>query len=187
MATPGWRFALGYLLSVVIAGRGHMGEWYCRRHWGWLPYAHLLRWSWPIVKYVPRLWNWFVKIEVRDSHIHGNGVFATCHIKTGEIVARYHGRPVDWSSLYIGHRDTYSGETQRYEISGKLKYLNHAKNPNAKLHNIELTALRPIRMGVEITIDYGVERTSECDKREDRKDTRNAGDASSREPLSKVA
>lgn len=44
LTTPGWLFVLGYLRRVLIPGRAHMADWYGRRHWGWLPIAHLLRW-----------------------------------------------------------------------------------------------------------------------------------------------
>jgi SET domain-containing protein len=45
--------------------------------------------------------------------------------------------------------------TQRYEITGPLRFLNHSCRPNAGLSGFELVALRPITAGEEILIDYG--------------------------------
>jgi hypothetical protein len=161
LCTPGWRFAIGYLLAVILPGREHMGEWYYRRHRAWLPCAHLLRWCWPAVKHVQRFWSWFTKIEIRKSRVHGSGVFATRDIKAGEIIARYHGRLVDRCGLYVACHETPSGHIRHYEITGKLKYLNHSDKPNAKLRRFELIALRPVCAGEEFTIRYS-ECTDEC-------------------------
>jgi hypothetical protein len=168
LCTPGWRFTLGYLLAVLLPDRGHMGEWYCRRHWGWLPWAHLLRWLSPLTRRVPRIWSWFTKIETRESAIHGVGVFATQEIRAGEVIARYRGRRVERDGLYVVPHSGPGGDRQRYEITGKLKYLNHSCRPNAELTGFKLVALRPIRAKQEVTIDYG---EGACDCRRHRRDT----------------
>jgi hypothetical protein len=164
LCTPGWRFSLAYLLAVLLPDRGHMGEWYCGRHWGWLPWAHLLRWVWPVAKHVQPLWTLFSKVEIRKSAVHGIGVFATRDIKAGELIARYHGKEVVHDGTYVARHKGPSGEMQRYEITGKLKFLNHCCRPNAELMGFRLVALRPISTRQEITIDYG-EGTCTC-KRE---------------------
>ena len=155
LCTPGRRFAIGYLLAVLLPGREHMGEWYCRRHRAWLPCAHLLRWCWPVVKHGQRFWSWFTKIEIRRSLVHGSGVFATRDIKAGEIIASCRGRPVDRDGPYVAWRETKAGVERRYEITGKLRFLNHACTPNAELSRFDLVAVRPICAGEEITIYYG--------------------------------
>ncbi len=155
LCTPGWRLSFAYLLAVVLPDRGHMGEWYCRRHWGWLPCAHLLRWLWPVVKHFQPLWSWFSKIEARDSRVHGTGVFATRELEPGELIARYRGQEVDHDGLYVAYQSSPSGETRRYEITGKLRFLNHCCRPNAELAGFRLIARKPIHAGREITIDYG--------------------------------
>ena len=45
LCTQGWRFRLSYLGAMLLPGREHMGQWYGRRHAGWLPLAYLLRWG----------------------------------------------------------------------------------------------------------------------------------------------
>jgi len=167
LCTPGWRFALAYLRAVLVPDRGHMDEWYCRRHWGWLAWAYLLRWLWPVAKHVRPLWTLFSKVETRKSGIHGIGVFATRDIKAGELIARYSGKEVDRDGLYVVRHKDPSGDTRRYEITGKLKFLNHCCQPNAELTGFNLVAIKSIRAGQEITIDYG-EGTCTC-KRDGRR------------------
>lgn len=157
LCTPGWRFCLAYVLAVLLPDRKHMGEWYCRRHWAWLPWAHVLRWLGPLGRRIPRFWTWFTRIETRKSSIHGIGVFTLRDVRAGETIARYHGKAVDHDGPYVGWRETKSDHTQRYEITGKLKFLNHNCRATAALSGFELVALRRIRAGQEITIDYGVQ------------------------------
>lgn len=161
LCTPGLRFALGYLSAVLMPDIGHMGDWYYRRHWGWLPCAHLLRWVRPLVRRIPSLWTWFARIETRKSPMHGIGVFTARAVREKEVIARYQGKPVDYDGLYVVPHERPTGEQQRYEITGKLRFLNHSCRPNAELLGFELIALRPIRAGQEITIDYG-EGTCDC-------------------------
>ncbi|MCH7872988.1 MAG: hypothetical protein IID33_14935 [Planctomycetes bacterium] len=65
LTTPGWLFVLGYLRRILIPGRAHMADWYGRRHWGWLPIAHLLRWLRPLLSRVP--WKESQEIETSKS------------------------------------------------------------------------------------------------------------------------
>ena len=155
LCTPCRRFTLDYLMAVMIPDRGHMEVWYNRRHWAWLPCAHALRWCWPVVKHFHRLWGLPSSIEVRRSRIHGSGVFATCDIKTGATIARYRGKPTDRDGPYVCHYEAESGHMRRYEVTGKLMFLNHSCTPNAELSRSRLVALRPIGVDEEITIDYG--------------------------------
>ncbi|MCH7701290.1 MAG: nucleotidyltransferase family protein [Planctomycetes bacterium] len=161
VCTPGLRFVLAYVWAVLVPDRAHMADWYQRRHWGWLTCAHMLRFLGPISKWTPRLWAWFTKIETQKSPTHGIGVFTTRDIKKGEVIARYHGRPVQRCGTYVVSVKTETGEKERYELTGKLKFLNHACRPNAELSGFQLVALKPIRAGQEIKIDYG-EGTCNC-------------------------
>lgn len=154
ICTPGWRFVLGYLWAVAVPDRAHMADWYCRRHWGWLPSAHLLRWLGPVARCLPRPLRWFSNIEIQKSRIHGVGVFATRNIAPDVAFARFRGRKVDREGPYVVWSENASGQKQRYEIVGKLKYLNHSCRPNARFAGFSLVALRPIQADEEITIEY---------------------------------
>ena len=94
-------------------------------------------------------------IETRKSPVHGVGVFATRELAAGEVVARYRGTPTDREGTYVSYHDDETGTERRHEITGQLRFLNHSCRPNAKLARFRLVAIRPIRRGQEITIDYG--------------------------------
>ncbi len=155
LCTPGWRFKLAYLRAMIIPDKPHMADWYPHRHGGWLLCAHLLRILGPALAWTPRRWRWGSKIETRESRLHGIGVFATKPIKTGQVIARYHGRRVDRKGMYGIPHELPSGTTHLYELTGKLKYLNHACRASGTLSKFRLIALRPIAAGEEITIHYG--------------------------------
>lgn len=155
LCTPGWRFRLAYLAAILMPGKAHMADWYAGRHFGWLPWAHFLRWLGPLVSWLPRRWRWFTKIETRPSPIHGIGVFATRDIRPGQTIARYHGKRVDKHGVYVSAQKQPSGEVELHEITGRLKFLNHSCSPNAGFAGFELTALTRISAGQEVTIDYG--------------------------------
>lgn len=71
-------------------------------------------------------------LEVRDSSIHGQGVFATRQILAGESI------PNDRPGLRAW------GDT-----------INHADDPNVYLNDDEtLTVLKTIQAGQELTMDY---------------------------------
>ena len=175
LCTPGLRFTIGYLLAVAVPDRGHMGEWYIRRHAGWLLCAHLLRWLGPIAKRVPRFWTWLSKIETGKSAVHGIGVMARRNIRPGELIARYRGRKVDRDGPYVMTHESPSGQAQRYELTGKLRFLNHRCRPNAELCGFELIALTHIRPGQEVRVDYG-EGACNCGNKLDPSDSRSAAD-----------
>ncbi len=94
------------------------------------------------------------KIEVRESVIHGKGVFARQTIERGEFIGRYQGRRTDKltdHTLWVHYDDHQRG----YEGTGRLRYLNHRTPPNSEFDARDLFALRRIRPGEEITFDYG--------------------------------
>ena|GEM_PF-777104 len=160
LCTPEWRFVLAYLWAVLLPDRAHMADWYRRRHMAWLPCAHLLRWLAPVTSRMPPRWRWFSKIETRKSRLHGTGVFATRDITAGEVIAHYQGCKVHRDGMYVVPHKTKSGQRRRYELTGKLRFLNHSCRPNARLTGFELRAIAPVSAGQEITIDYG---TCDCD------------------------
>ncbi len=154
ICTPGPRFVLGYLRANLLPDRAHMADWYGHEHHGWLVCGHALRWLSPLLGRFGQWWRRFRTIEVRNSGIHGVGVFATRNIAGGETVARYGGRRVKRAGMYVAHHSKETGDGERYEITGRLKYLNHSCRPNARLDGFRLVALRPIPAGHEINIDY---------------------------------
>ncbi|HEY7021173.1 MAG TPA: SET domain-containing protein-lysine N-methyltransferase [Ktedonobacterales bacterium] len=99
-------------------------------------------------------------IEVRDTGAKGKGVFALRHFGAGEFIfRRRRGRIISNSEIA-----TLSAEDQRHldEIDENTSeiltspgcYFNHACEPNAMPHGVDLYAWRDIAAGEEITVDY---------------------------------
>jgi uncharacterized protein len=91
-------------------------------------------------------------VEVRRSPIHGRGCFAASDIASGQLIGRGEARSVSEDGKYVLWVD---GE-RPVEIINKWRFLNHASDPNACIDDaLEVWALRAIKAGEEITIDYG--------------------------------
>ncbi len=95
------------------------------------------------------------RISVRKSSIHGSGVFADEHIRRGNLIGRFEGRPTRRNGTYVlwvvGHDDRVRG----IEGTTELRFLNHDPKPNAEFRVDKLFALRTILPGEEITCHYG--------------------------------
>jgi uncharacterized protein len=96
------------------------------------------------------------KIEVRLSQLSGQGVFATELIRAGERVGRFIGKRTTTNGPYVCWMK-FDGEWRGYQGRGRLRFLNHANCPNSEFIGLDLYALRVIRPGDEVTIDYGIE------------------------------
>jgi len=155
LCTPDLRFALAYLLAALVPDRYHMADWYGRCHFGWLPVAHVLRILSPLLKRIPGFQNWLVRVETRPSRIHGTGVCARQDYHPSHLIARFEARLVDRQGMYVGWTEKRDGQTLYYEITGKLRFLNHSCRPNARLDGCKLIAIKTIMAGDELTIDYG--------------------------------
>ena len=112
-------------------------------------------------------------IEVRDSKIHGKGIFSTGFIPKGELVMIIRGDVIDEDecmrredeedNVYIfWNGDTYI-DTNNY---GKIRYINHDCEPNCDVidrdeDTLNLVAAKNILPGEELVIDYGYEEIYE--------------------------
>ena len=106
-------------------------------------------------------------LHISNSNIHGHGVFAKKNFKRGDFIFLIKGKTVKWQvhnlkdSLYgpdwIGiNKNTW------VDPSGPAKFLNHSCNPNAGIQGkVKITALRDIKKGEEITIDYSITEIDE--------------------------
>ena len=94
------------------------------------------------------------KIEVRPSPLSGRGVFATAPIRAGERVGRFIGERTVRDGRYVCWIEFDDG-WRGYRGRGRLRFLNHADQPNSEFNGLDLYALRGIRKGDEVTIDYG--------------------------------
>ena len=109
------------------------------------------------------------KTEVRDSKIHGRGLFAIADIAKDEIVAVKGGHIVDRKTLRekIAPRlgpveiqidyDLFIAPVSDEERELSMLYSNHSCNPNLGLRGeITFVAMRDIRAGEELTHDWAM-------------------------------
>ncbi|OED39914.1 hypothetical protein AB833_13625 [Chromatiales bacterium (ex Bugula neritina AB1)] len=106
------------------------------------------------------------KVEVKDSE-HGKGLFATKALNKDSVIGRVKGKIVNDAS----HDPRYVidlGNDQLLVPKAPFRFLNHSCQPNCVLFDWEdeepdtktgvkglyLSALRKIKAGTELTIDY---------------------------------
>src|SRR5882724_6203072 len=107
------------------------------------------------------------KTEVRESNIHGRGLFATADIAKDEVVAVKGGHIVSREQLreqvtprlgpveiQIGD-DLFITPVTQGQRDGSMLYSNHSCNANLGMRGeITFVALRDIRAGEELTHDW---------------------------------
>jgi uncharacterized protein len=109
------------------------------------------------------------KTEVRESKIHGRGLFAKANIAKGEIVAVKGGHIVDRKMLRrditprLGpveiqiDEDLFIAPVTADERELSMLYSNHSCDPNIGLRGqITFVAMRDIRAGEELTHDWAM-------------------------------
>lgn len=92
--------------------------------------------------------------EVKDSPIHGLGLFASIRIPKGALIGTLEGVPTKRDGPHV------LWVTEEVGIAGvnDIRYVNHARRANAcYFDDGTLVALRDIDVGEEITHDYGQE------------------------------
>ena len=107
------------------------------------------------------------KTEVRESKIHGRGLFATTEIAKDEIVVAKGGHIVDRKTLHeqISPRlgpveiqideDLFIAPVTEEEREGSMLYSNHSCDPSLGIRgDITFVAMRNIRAGEELTHDW---------------------------------
>jgi uncharacterized protein len=119
------------------------------------------------------------KTKVRESKIHGRGLFAAAEIAKDEMIAVKGGHIVDGKTLrekitpvlgpveiQIGD-DLFIAPVSDEERELSMLYLNHSCDPNLGVRGeITFVAMREIRPGEELTNDWAMtdddEYTIEC-------------------------
>src|SRR5262245_7154598 len=107
------------------------------------------------------------KTEVRESKIHGRGLFAMADIAKNEIVAVKGGYVVDRKTLrekitpVLGpveiqiDDDLFIAPVTDEERESSMLYLNHSCDPNLGMRGeITFVAMRDVRSGEELTHDW---------------------------------
>lgn len=115
------------------------------------------------------------RIHVKQSPLHGQGVFASVALRPGMVVGHYEGRR--YSAEEAAQRDWNRALTYLFTLSdGTLidgaaggnatRHLNHACEPNCQAFEFDaedgslglvIETLRAIAPGEELTIDYALQ------------------------------
>ena len=113
------------------------------------------------------------KIEVRDSGVHGRGVYAAAPIPAGSKIIEYTGERISWDEAVERHPHDPSqpNHTFYFHLDGGLvidalyggndaRWINHACEPNCEADEIDgrvfIKALRALHPGEELFYDYGL-------------------------------
>src|SRR5882757_1283776 len=114
-------------------------------------------------------------IEVRNSAVHGQGVFAARQIKKGERIIEYLGERVshDEADRRYEEKDENDSHTFLFIVDSKTvidagtggneaRFFNHSCDPNCESvvesRRVFIEALRQIEPGEEMTYDYQIYR-----------------------------
>ncbi|HVE05736.1 MAG TPA: SET domain-containing protein-lysine N-methyltransferase [Paraburkholderia sp.] len=113
------------------------------------------------------------RIAVRQSGVHGKGVFALDAIGAGERLIEYKGERISWKEALRRHphdpdepnHTFYFALDNGGVIDGKVngnsaRWINHSCSPNCEAEEIDgrvfISALRDIGAGEELFYDYGL-------------------------------
>jgi len=113
------------------------------------------------------------RIQVRQSGVHGKGVYAIQPIAEGQVVIEYKGEIIDWPEALRRHphdptdphHTFYFHVDEDHVIDAKYggndaRWINHACEPNCEADETDgrvfIKALRNIEPGEELFYDYGL-------------------------------
>ncbi len=95
------------------------------------------------------------RIEVRESRIHGRGIFARKRLREGQRIGRFEGDVTKRNGTYVLWLIGEDGSEIGIRGQNLLRYLNHGETPNAEFLEEELYIIRNVQPGSELLIDYG--------------------------------
>lgn len=92
-------------------------------------------------------------VEVRNSPIHGRGLFATTFIPEDTVLGILQTVPADPEKLDGPYVLWVDGDP--VEVACDLRYINHSEAPNAVYYDdLTVVTLRDVLPGEEIVHDY---------------------------------
>lgn len=95
------------------------------------------------------------RVEVKQSSIHGLGVFAASDIPPGSPIGCYEGEPTDDNGTHVLWIEQDDGSEVGIDGQNDLRYLNHSSLPNCEFDGPQLFAVESITAGQELTFHYG--------------------------------
>jgi hypothetical protein len=100
------------------------------------------------------------RIEIRDSRIHGKGIFARTRLRAGQRIGRFDGDRTTQNGTYVLWLIGEDGSEVGIRGRNALRFLNHGDPANAEFQDDELYTVRNVQPGAEVLIDYGESWTS---------------------------
>jgi hypothetical protein len=114
-------------------------------------------------------------IEVRDSAIHGRGVFALRHVPKGTRIIEYLGERISHAEADRRYEDRPEEDNHTFlfivdkrtvidaGVNGNdARFINHACEPNCETviekRRVFIEAMRDIEPGEELNYDYQIQR-----------------------------
>jgi uncharacterized protein len=118
------------------------------------------------------------RIEVRESAVHGLGVFARERIAAGARIIEYAGERISHAEAdrRYRHKDPHDNHTLLFIVDARTvidagvggneaRFVNHACEPNCESvierGRVYIDALRTIEAGEELTYDYQIQREAD--------------------------
>jgi hypothetical protein len=104
---------------------------------------------------------------VKESELHGMGLFSQNYFSSGEIITKISGEIIDADECVRRELDGnvyifWKSDNEYIDVSqvSCLKYINHSCDYNCDIEedesgNLILVASKEIKPGEELTIDYG--------------------------------
>lgn len=116
----------------------------------------------------------FEQVSVKDSPLHGKGIFSNQFIPSDTLILVIKGEEIDGTECERRENEEanvyifWNGDDSYIDTnnSDKIKFINHDCKPNCYVDNDEednlcLYALRDINKDEELTIDYGYDEIYE--------------------------
>ncbi len=108
-----------------------------------------------------------MSLEVRDSIIHGKGVFTTAHVPKHSVISRVNmvrevtdEYPLDPDKGELEHHCHWYPDGTTALVGEPHRYLNHSCEPKVFLYTINkvcyLMVMRDIQEDEELTLEYSV-------------------------------
>jgi len=93
------------------------------------------------------------KVYVKNSKIHGKGMFAAKKIKKDITLGPLLGYPTKKDGTYV----LWLSKKKGLRVTNDFRFINHSKKPNCALTGTEVVTVRSIKPDEELTHHYGWE------------------------------
>ena len=91
--------------------------------------------------------------KVKNSSVHGKGLFATKRIRKGQLIDVVQGVITRENGIYV----LWPNDKFGVLVTNNTRFINSSDQPNvAYTHDLEIVALKNIQPGAELLAEYDV-------------------------------